>query len=61
VRLLEGSQEERGVEFNAREGSKNISGLCTLGYVGTKNIRTGEAAPVKRGDRQPVRQSLVVP
>src|SRR5215203_501518 len=25
-----------------------------------KNIRTSEAAPVKRGDRQPERQSLVV-
>jgi hypothetical protein len=32
--------------------------LCTLGG---KNIRANKAAPVKRGDRQPVRQSLVVP
>ena len=30
-------------------------------FPGGKDIRTSEAAPVKRGDRQPVRQSLVVP
>ena len=29
-------------------------------YPRWQNIRTSEAAPVKRGDRQPVRQSLVV-
>src|SRR5215210_3026120 len=40
------------------------SGHCPgvpWGTLGSKNIRTSEAAPVKRGDRQPVRQSLVVP
>ena len=30
-------------------------------FPGGKDIRTSEAAPVKRGDRRPVRQSLVVP
>src|SRR5215208_276197 len=29
--------------------------------VGSKNIRTSEAAPVKSGDRQPEQQTLVVP
>src|SRR5215208_5796824 len=29
--------------------------------VGSKNIRTSEAAPVKSGDRQPELQTLVVP
>jgi len=29
--------------------------------VGSKNIRTSEAAPVKSGDRQPEQQPLVVP
>src|SRR5215204_42240 len=31
------------------------------GTLGSKNIRTSEAAPVKRGDRQPEQQTLVVP
>jgi hypothetical protein len=29
--------------------------------LGSKKIRTSEAAPVKSGDRQPVQQTLVVP
>jgi hypothetical protein len=33
----------------------------SLGTLGGKNIRANKAAPVKRGDRQPVRQTLVVP
>ena len=32
-----------------------------LGYLGGKNIRTSEAPPVKSGDRQPERQTPVVP
>src|SRR5215210_8145391 len=31
------------------------------GTLGSKNIRTSEAAPVKRGDRQPEQQTLDVP
>src|SRR5215204_7137546 len=31
------------------------------GTLGSKNIRTSEAAPVKRGDRQPEQRTLVVP
>ena len=32
-----------------------------LGTLGSKNIRTGEAPPVKSGDRQPEQQTPVVP
>src|SRR3954453_5819425 len=31
------------------------------GSLGSKNIRTGEASPVKSGDRRPEQQPLVVP
>ena len=52
------------MDLDAREGLGGQQGvLCTLKkeYLGSKNIRTSEAAPVKSGDRQPVRQTPVVP
>src|SRR5215210_1859021 len=48
----------RGVlRSSPRRGSKKF-GYSTLD---SKNIRTSEAAPVKRGDRQPEQQTLVAP
>jgi hypothetical protein len=44
--------------FLLGKAGRIVRGLCTLGG---KDIRANKAPPVKRGDRQPEQQTLVVP
>jgi hypothetical protein len=52
-----GSAAKVGAQKSMRVASKSSPSVT----LGSKNIRTGEAPPVKSGDRQPEQQTLVVP